>query len=187
MLPCHRGLPSSSRDDLFIILHFSGFVNTFFQISENFFRGGKTHFPPGKASSVESGLDFLSHLFKALAQLVNQLELHPACPQKKIVEFCKAHNILPEAWAPLQRGGVFNNPAFVAMGNKYGKAAGQIALRWLLQLGVCPLPKSVTPARIEENAALFDFALTESDMVQLDADGVSATDNYHRDPHTTAF
>ena len=143
-----------------------------------------------RALGVSNFMDY--HLeplleFASVPPMVNQLELHPACPQKKIVEFCKAHNILPEAWAPLQRGGVFNNPAFVAMGNKYGKAAGQIALRWLLQLGVCPLPKSVTPARIEENAALFDFALTESDMVQLDADGVSATDNYHRDPHTTAF
>ena len=143
-----------------------------------------------RALGVSNFMDY--HLeplleFASVAPMVNQIELHPACPQKKIVEFCKAHNILPEAWAPLQRGGVFSNPAFVAMGEKYGKTAGQIALRWLLQNGICPLPKSVTPARIDENADLFDFTLTESDLAQLDADGVSPTDNYHRDPHTTAF
>ncbi|KAF9522642.1 NADP-dependent oxidoreductase domain-containing protein [Crepidotus variabilis] len=98
---------------------------------------------------------------------VNQIELHPLCQQKEIVKYCKANNIIVEAYCPIIRGKM-DNPTIVGLATKYNRDPAQILLRWSLQRGFVPLPKSATPVRIRSNAALYDFNLTEEDLKKLD-------------------
>ncbi|CCL99864.1 uncharacterized protein FIBRA_01889 [Fibroporia radiculosa] len=99
---------------------------------------------------------------------VNQIELHPFCQQKPIVNYCKAHSIIIQAYCPIVRGRL-DNSVILGVARKYNKDPAQILLRWSLQHGFVPLPKSSQPARIYSNAALYDFHLTEGDMSELDA------------------
>ena len=106
--------------------------------------------------------------FKTLPA-VNQVECNPGCQQKQTLAYCRDHGILVEAWSPLGSGRVLENATLQALGKQYGKSAAQICLRWCLEQGVLPLPKSVTPQRIQENTAIFDFALTPEDMARIAA------------------
>ncbi|KAI0360893.1 Aldo/keto reductase [Trametes cingulata] len=99
---------------------------------------------------------------------VNQIELHPFCQQKPIVEYCKANGIVVQAYSPLVRGKL-DDPVFQELAKKYDKDAGQIAIRWSLQHGFVPLPKSARPERVESNAQVFDFEISPEDMAKLDA------------------
>jgi diketogulonate reductase-like aldo/keto reductase len=113
----------------------------------------------------------LEELFKhcKVKPMLNQVEYHPHLPQRELKAFCEEHQIQLEAWAPLKRGGLFDNPLILNMGDKYGKTPAQIILRWDIQNGVSTIPKSVTPSRIEENADVFDFKLTVEEMKQINA------------------
>lgn len=104
-----------------------------------------------------------------VAPMVNQIEFHPGFTQPETVAYCQAHNILVEAWSPLGNGSIFQVPEAQALAEKYGKTVAQIALRFCVQQGVLPLPKSTTPARIQENAEVFDFELSDSDLATLAA------------------
>lgn len=133
--------------------------------------------------------NFCPHHLEALVKsevvpMVNQIEYHPGLMWPETATYCKANNILIEAWSPLSRGRVFEDAAIQSLCAKYGKTPAQICLRWELQHGVCPLPKSVTPSRIEENADVFDFELTAEDMAAIDAveDTVA-----HKHPDTIDF
>jgi len=99
---------------------------------------------------------------------VNQVELHPFCQQKPIVEYCRANNILVQAYTPLVRGKL-DDPVITSTASKYGKTPAQIAIRWSLQRGFVPLPKSANPERVVANAQVFDFEIAEEDMKKLDA------------------
>lgn len=98
---------------------------------------------------------------------VNQFELHPRFQRPELVALCREYGIDIEAWAPLMRGEVFDIPDLVDLGERHGKTAGQVALRWALQSGFVVMPKSVHPARIAENADIFDFELAEWEMAQI--------------------
>lgn len=100
--------------------------------------------------------------------MLNQLEYHPHLAQKEMHAFCKAHDIQMEAWAPLKRGGLFEEPVIQELVEKHGKTPAQIILRWDLQNGVSTIPKSVTPSRIRENIDIFDFELSDEDMEKID-------------------
>lgn len=100
--------------------------------------------------------------------VINQVELHPYFQQKDLREFCKQHDIVVEAWSPLGRGQVLDDPVLAEIGKKYGKTPAQVTLRWHLQNDIVIIPKSVTPSRIKENADIFDFELTAEDMEQID-------------------
>lgn len=105
--------------------------------------------------------------------MVNQIFLAPGEKQETVVSYCKDHNILLEAYSPLGTGRIFEVPEMKQLADKHGKTIAQIALRWSLQHGFLPLPKSVTPSRIEENIQVFDFELSAADMALLDSlDGV---------------
>lgn len=114
--------------------------------------------------------NFLPHHLEALMEtaeivpMVNQLRLCPGVTQPETVEYCKAHNILVEAYSPFGTGSIFTVPQMIALEEKYGKSVGQICLRWSLQMGYLPLPKSANPARIKENADIFDFELSAADV-----------------------
>lgn len=113
--------------------------------------------------------NFLPHHLKALMKtevppMVNQIEYHPGLTQAETVEYCKKHSILVEAWSPLGTGRMLNNETLKSIAGKYKKSVAQLCIRWCLQNGVLPLPKSVTPARIVENADVFDFEITAEDL-----------------------
>jgi len=96
--------------------------------------------------------------------MVNQIEIHPGLNQEDTVDFCKEHKILVEAWGPFSQGKLFKSQILDDLVKKYNKTIAQICLRWHLQRGILPLPKSVTPERIIENTKIFDFELSEEDM-----------------------
>lgn len=100
---------------------------------------------------------------------VDQVELHPFFAQPKALENMKAYGVQPQAWGPLAEGkhNIFTHPVLTAIGQKYGKTAAQVALRWNVQRGVSIIPKSVHCDRIKQNLAIWDFQLTEEDMAQI--------------------
>ncbi|MDR2103279.1 MAG: aldo/keto reductase [Treponema sp.] len=116
---------------------------------------------------------------------VNQIRLCPGDTQDEVTAYCRAHQILPEAYSPLGTGAIFDVPALQELAKKYNKTIAQICIRWSLQMGFLPLPKSVTPARIRENALVFDFELSAEDVKAVaDLKGVVG---YSRDPDETPF
>lgn len=101
---------------------------------------------------------------------LNQIELHPNLPQSDLRAFHNEHGIATEAWSPLGRNnGLLDSDTVTSLAEKYDKAPGQIVLRWHVQLGNVTIPKSVTPARIEQNIDVFDFELADDDMAALTA------------------
>ncbi|MBN3524238.1 aldo/keto reductase [Paenibacillus apiarius] len=100
--------------------------------------------------------------------MINQVEFHPRLTQKELLRFSKEQGIQLEAWSPLMQGGLLDNPMLKEIAAKYGKSVAQVILRWDLQHGVITIPKSTKKHRIIENAALFDFELTQEDMDQID-------------------
>ena len=117
--------------------------------------------------------NFLPHHLEPLlktevAPMVNQVECNPGCQQKQTLAYCRDHGILVEAWSPLGSGKLLEDPKLKEFGQKYGRSTAQICLRWCLQKGHLPLPKSVTPVRIKENLQLFDFQISQEDMAVID-------------------
>lgn len=125
----------------------------------------------GKIKSIGVS-NFLSHHLEALldtatiAPMVDQLELHPQYVQRDAVNYCKDHRIIVEAWAPLIRG-QFDHPVILSLAEKYQKSPAQILLRWSIQHGFLPLPKSSSKERMLSNANFFDFTLSEEDIDAL--------------------
>ena len=117
--------------------------------------------------------NFLPHHLRNLmetaeiAPMVNQIEFHPGYPQTWNVEFCKAHGILPEAWSPLGRTRVLQDERLAGIAAKYGKTVAQLCVRFALQCGVVPLPKSSSPARMQANLDVFDFVISDEDMDRI--------------------
>lgn len=105
----------------------------------------------------------------AIEPMVNQLKLCPGITQTEAVQYCQSRGILVEAYSPFGTGSIFTVPEMRAMAEKYGKSVGQICLRWSLQMGFLPLPKSGNPARISENAEIFDFTLSQEDVAEIAA------------------
>ncbi|XXH04475.1 Translation factor pelota [Hypoxylon texense] len=138
----------------------------------------------GKIRSIgisNYGVQHLDELEKHIAELeaehgkgkggvisVGQWEVHPWCPRNDIAEWCAKRNIAVEAYAPVVRGERFGEKSLVSLAGKHGKTEAQILLRWSLQKGYLPLPKSVTPSRIKENAEIYDFELSAEDMATLE-------------------
>lgn len=102
-----------------------------------------------------------------VAPMVDQIRLCPGCTQDEVVEYCRKNNILLEAYSPLGRGQVSEVEEINKIASKYGKSASQIAIRWSLDMGFLPLPKSVTPSRIRDNLNVFDFELTKDEVETL--------------------
>jgi diketogulonate reductase-like aldo/keto reductase len=99
---------------------------------------------------------------------VNQIELHPNFPQEELRKLHAVHDIATEAWSPLGQGkGLLDDPVLARIAAKHGRTPAQVVLRWHLQLGNVVIPKSVTPSRIAENIAVFDFTLDDEDMAAI--------------------
>ncbi|RHK02155.1 MULTISPECIES: aldo/keto reductase [Acidaminococcus] len=100
---------------------------------------------------------------------VNQLELHPFYQRADELALLKEYGVQPEAWAPFAEGmnGMFTNPVLSAIAEAHGKTTAQVILRWNVQRGVVIIPKSVHKERMEQNLAIWDFALTDAEMQQI--------------------
>ncbi|MCM1477074.1 MAG: aldo/keto reductase [Bacteroides sp.] len=135
--------------------------------------------------------NFMPHHLEALMAdaelmpMVNQIEFHPGFMQKQCVDFCEKNSILVEAWSPLGRGRVLNNELLLSLADKYGKTVAQICIRWALQHGVLPLPKSITTSRIKENIEVFDFEISKDDILKIDNMGQCGESGL--DPDTIDF
>jgi len=116
--------------------------------------------------------NFKPHHLKSLIEtevppMVNQIEFHPGQMQQETVDLCRQNNIIVEAWSPLGSGRMLDNDELKKIAAKYNKSVAQLCIRWCLQNGTLPLPKSQTPSRIKENIDVFDFEISEEDMVMI--------------------
>lgn len=102
-----------------------------------------------------------------IVPMVNQIEIHPGMLTSETIEYCRGYDMLIEAWSPLGSGALLGDEMLAGIAEKYGKSVAQICLRWCLQQGTLPLPKSVTPERIEANTKIFDFELSDDDMTAM--------------------
>ena len=104
-----------------------------------------------------------------ITPMVNQVELHPFFQQPETLKLMAEYKVVPEAWGPFAEGkhGIFTNPILTGIGAKYGKSAAQVALRWNLQRGVVVIPKSTHKNRMEQNIDVWDFELTEEEMLKI--------------------
>ncbi len=103
-----------------------------------------------------------------IVPMVNQIEMHPGLNRDQERACNDKYGILTEAWAPFQIGEVLTDKTLLAVAEKYQKTVAQVVLRWLLQKGVLPLPKSVTPERILSNIQVYDFEPSAEDMAVID-------------------
>ena len=135
--------------------------------------------------------NFLEHHLEALlaearvVPAVNQVEWHPWLQQPALMDACRARGIVFQAWSPLMQGRVVEVPELVELGRKHGKSAAQIAIRWGLQREVVMIPKSVRRERIIENAAVFDFELSEEEVSVIN--GLDRGHRFGADPDDFDF
>ena len=128
----------------------------------------------GKARAIGLSNFQAHHIRKLHAETeippaVNQIELHPYLTQDELRAFDAEHGIATEAWSPIAQGAVLDNPTIVEIAAEHGKSPAQVVLRWHLQLGNIVFPKSVTPARVQENFDIFDFELAGSELGLISA------------------
>lgn len=134
----------------------------------------ETLYKEGKARAIGVCNFQIHHLEDLLSEaeivpMVNQVECHPRLTQKELLRYCQEHQIQLEAWSPLGRGRMLDEPILKELAEKYKKTVAQIILRWNLQCGIVTIPKSVKKHRILENADIFDFELSPEDMDVIDA------------------
>ena len=99
--------------------------------------------------------------------VLNQIEVHPFLTQDKVIEYNAEHSILTQAWSPLARGQILDNPLISRIALEHGKSNSQIVLRWHIQRGTAVIPKSTSRDRIVENLNVFDFELSQAQMVEI--------------------
>jgi 2,5-diketo-D-gluconate reductase A len=122
------------------------------------------------------------HTEAEIPPAINQIEVHPYLTQDDVRAFCAEHQIAVEGWSPLGQGRELDDPTIREIAERIGKTPAQVVLRWHIERGDIVFPKSVTPARIKENFALFDFELSGEDV-----EAISALDKNERsgpDPDT---
>lgn len=126
----------------------------------------------GRARSIGVSNFHEAHLRKIIDETgvipaMNQIELHPWLPQAHMRDIDARLGIKTEAWSPLGSGRLIDDPVIADVAAKHGKSPAQVMVRWSIQLGNIVLPKSVTPARIEQNIDVFDFELDDADMAAI--------------------
>lgn len=120
----------------------------------------------GISNFCERHIDELLKTAK-IKPMVNQIKVCPGQPQKQLADYSRSLGMVVEGYSPLGTGGIFKNAEIKQLAEKYGRTIAQVCIRWCLQQGVVPLPKSVNPARIEENSKIFDFNLSDEDLERI--------------------
>ncbi|WP_432562043.1 aldo/keto reductase [Kineococcus sp. SYSU DK003] len=128
----------------------------------------------GKLLSIGVSNFQVPHLQRLAAETtvvpaVNQIEVHPYFGNEAVRTYCGEHQIGVEAWSPIAQGKVLDDPTITDVAQRVGKSPAQVVLRWHIERGDIVFPKSVTPSRMEENFALFDFELTGEDLAMITA------------------
>jgi len=158
--------------DLFLIhwplptLYDGDFVSTWRTLEE--FRDD------GRARSIGVSNFQVEHLRRLEAEAdvppaVNQIELHPYFLNEEVRAYGEDNGIATEAWSPIAQGGVLDDPVITAVAERVSRSPAQVVLRWHVQRGSIVFPKSVSPDRIRENFALFDFELSPADVEAIEA------------------
>jgi methylglyoxal/glyoxal reductase len=134
----------------------------------------ETLYKAGKVKAIGMSNFQIHHLQDVLEiaeikPMVNQVELHPLLSQVELRNFLKENSIQVEAWAPLMQGQLFENETLLKIAKAHNKSIAQIVLRWHLQNEIVIIPKSIKEHRIQENANIFDFELTDEEMKTIDA------------------
>jgi 2,5-diketo-D-gluconate reductase A len=176
------------RVDLFLIhwplptLYGGDFVSTWRTLAEFVADGsvtsiGVSNFQPDHLQRIidETGV----------TPVVNQIEVHPWFGNEEVRAADEAHGIRTQAWAPIARGRVNDEPVITAIADRLGRTPAQVTLRWHLQRGDIVFPKTVTPARMKENFDLFDFELTPDDMAAIG--GLDRGEAGRNGPHPDTF
>lgn len=117
--------------------------------------------------------------------VINQVELHPLLSQVELREFCQQNDIKVEAWSPLSRGRFLDEPVLAKIAKSHRKTPAQVILKWHLQHEIIPIPKSVHPIRLKENADLFDFQLSQKEMAEMDR--LNIDERFGADPDHVDF
>jgi 2,5-diketo-D-gluconate reductase A len=176
--------------DLFLIhwplptLYGGDFVSTW-RTLEEFSRDGR-------ARSIGVSNFQVAHLQRLVqecdvAPAVNQIEVHPYLCNEEVRAADADHGILTEAWSPLAKGRVLNDPVVGAIASRTGRTPAQVVLRWHVQRGDIVFPKSTTAARIEENFQIFDFELAPEDIAAISALGRGEEGRTGPNPDMFAF
>ena len=134
----------------------------------------------GRALSIGVSNFEIRHLeelrrVSGIVPAVNQIECHPLCYPKELIEYCQSNGFQVLAYAPLARGAYLDNDILCVLGTKYAHTPAQVGLRWAIQKGISVIPKSTHPERIASNARIFDFTIDQEDMDLLD----TLNQNYH--------
>lgn len=134
----------------------------------------------GRALSIGVSNFEIRHLeelrrVSGIVPAVNQIECHPLCYPKELIEYCQSNGIQVQAYAPLARGAYLDNDILCVLGTKYAHTPAQVGLRWAIQKGISVIPKSTHPERIASNARIFDFTIDQEDLDLLD----TLNQNYH--------
>lgn len=170
--------------DLYLIHQPFGDVHGAWRAMEELYQAGKiraigiSNFYPDRVADLIA--------FNQVKPAVNQIEVNPFYQRLHTAAWLQTQGVQPEAWAPFAEGrnGLFENPVLVEIGRKYGKSVGQVILRWLVQRQIVSLAKTVRKDRMQENFAIFDFALNEEDMRQITALDTGRSQFFsHRDPN----
>jgi diketogulonate reductase-like aldo/keto reductase len=138
---------------------------------------GVSNFAPDQLMNLE--------LMSDVKPVLNQIEVSPWYQEGEAVDFAQSQDVQVEAWAPFAEGkhNIFSNETIAEIGQKYGKANGQVILRWLLQRGIVVIPKSVHKTRMAENLDVFDFELSDDDMQKMSSLDKNKSQFFdHRDP-----
>lgn len=135
--------------------------------------------------------NFLKHHLEDLMSeaeivpMVNQMECHPYLVQQELIDFCNENTIQYECWSPLMQGKIFELDVMKKLAQKYGKTIAQIVLRWDLQKGLVTIPKSTKKDRITANADVFDFELSQDDVLLLNE--LERSERFGPDPDNFDF
>lgn len=120
----------------------------------------------GTSNFLQEHIEIIKRNFSTYP-MINQVQMHPQNPQEEMIEYCRQNKILPEAWSPLIQGQAFKRELLIDMAKKYRVSVAQLCVRFIVQKGAVPLPKSANPERIKNNADVFSFNISNEDMAEI--------------------
>jgi 2,5-diketo-D-gluconate reductase A len=146
----------------------------------------------GRARSIGLSNFQVEHMERLAAETdtvpaANQIELHPNLLNEEVRSYNEAHGIATEAWSPLAKGEVLDDPVIVSIAERVRRTPAQVVLRWHIQRGNIVFPKSVTPERIRENFEIFDFELEPGDIEEINGLDKGEAGRTGPDPDTFAY
>ncbi|WP_312355289.1 aldo/keto reductase [Empedobacter sp.] len=149
------------------------FPDTWAELNAGTWRAFEEIYKSGKAKAIgvsNFNINHLEALFETaeIKPMVNQIEIHPGHSQPELVDFCKQHDLLVEAWSPLGSGRILENELIVSLADKYNVSVGQICINYCLAKEILPLPRSSSEKNIEANLTSNNFKLSVEDVKAID-------------------